>query len=417
MKTRRQMDSLRIALVHDQPNAVSETFIRAHAERLPGVVAVFHAQKGFPAVDGRPVVVHGRWARAGRRLATAFLRRDWPWEVDRAWEIAIGGVAANVTLAEYGTTGTLVGGACQRIDAPLVVHFHGFDASRKDILDRKAADYGRMFGRAAAVVAVSRAMEQQLLRLGCPREKLIYNPCGVDCGRFEGAHPATANPHFVAVGRMVEKKAPHLTIAAFARVVSECPEARLRLIGDGLLLGVCRDLAAAFGIEHAVTFLGAQPHEIVAREMRQARALVQHSVTASNGDSEGTPVAVLEAGAMGLPVVSTRHAGIPDVVAEGVTGFLVDERDVGEMAKHMLTLIRNRALSGELGRNAAAHVRRHYTMEQSIGRLARILRAAANRQGIDAVRASIDAELPVAPSIATPEHERPPMNTRLVCGK
>ena len=360
--------------------------------------------KGFPAVQGRVAVTDSRWARAGQRLATALFRRDRPRDTEHAWESAIGGVAANVTLAEYGTTGTLVSGACERIGTPLVVHFHGFDASRTDILARKAADYRRMFSRASAVVAVSRAMEHQLLQLGCPREKLIYNPCGVDCVRFEGADPARANPQFVAVGRLVEKKAPYLTIAAFAHVARECPEARLRVIGDGVLLGVCRDLTAALGIGHAVTFLGAQPHEAVAREMRQARALVQHSVTASNGDSEGTPVAVLEAGAMGLPVVATRHAGIPDVVQEGVTGLLGDERDVEVMATHMLTLIGNRTLCRELGRNAAAHVRRFYTMEQSIDRLARILGAAASRQDIAAVRASIDSELPVAPSTATPGH-------------
>ena len=88
---------------------------------------------------------------------------------------------------------------------------------------------------------------------------------------------------------------------------------------------------------------------------------------------------------------------------EGVTGLLGDERDVEGMATHMLTLIGNRALCGELGRNAAAHVRRYYTMEQSIGRLARILRAAASRHSIDAVRVSIESELPVVPSQATPE--------------
>ena len=148
---------------------------------------------------------------------------------------------------------------------------------------------------------------------------------------------------------MVEKKAPHLVLATFARVLRECPDARLHFIGDGALLGVCRDLAAALGIDHAVTFLGAQPHDIVEREMRQARALVQHSVIASNGDSEGTPVAILEAGAMGLPVVATRHAGIPDVVADGVTGFLVEERDVCGMATHMLALARNPASRASAG--------------------------------------------------------------------
>ena len=398
------MESIRIALVRDRPDGVSETFIRAHAEGLPGVVAVLHAHKGLPFVDGRPAVSQGWWARARRRLSTGLGRHDSRTWGDRAWAMALGGAKADVTLAEYGTTGALIHGACRRIGAPLVVHFHGFDASVTDLLDRKAGDYRRMFGVAAAVIAVSRAMEHQLLALGCPRETLIYNPSGVDCARFDGADPAGAGPLFVAVGRMVEKKGPHLLLAAFARVVSECPAARLHWIGDGALLGVCRDLAAALGIEHAITFLGAQPHDVVEREMRQARALVQHSVTASNGDSEGTPVSILEAGAMGLPVVATRHAGIPDVVVDGLTGFLVDERDARGMATHMLTLARHPTLAGQLGASAAVRVRSHYTMEQSLGRLTRVLHAAAARQPMDAVRASIEGELPPTPSSATPGH-------------
>ena len=399
------METIRIALVRDRPDAVSETFIRAHAERLPGVVAAFHAHESLPVVDGRPAVAQDWWARAKRRLSTGLGRHDSRAWVDRAWAMAIGGARADVVLAEYGTTGALVDGACARIGVPLVVHFHGFDASLTDVLDRKAGDYRRMFGSAAAVIAVSRAMERQLLRLGCPRGTLICNPYGVDCAKFHGADPARAGLLFVAVGRMVEKKGPHLLLAAFARVVAECPAARLHWIGDGALLGVCRDLAAALGIEHAITFLGAQPHDIVERQMRQARAFVQHSVTASNGDSEGTPVSILEAGAMGLPVVATRHAGIPDVVADGVTGSLVDERDVREMATQMLTLARNPSLAGQLGHNAAVRIRSYYTMEQSLDRLARVLHAAATRQRMDAVRASIERELPPTPLPATPGHD------------
>ena len=166
------------------------------------------------------------------------------------------------------------------------------------------------------------------------------------------------------------------------------------MIGDGILLDVCRDLVSAMGIGHAVEFCGAQSPDVIAAEMRQARAFVQHSITASDGDSEGTPVAVLEAGAAGLPVVSTRHAGIPDVVIEGVTGLLVDERDVDGMAGHMRMLIRNPDQATELGRRAAAHVRRYYSMEQSIDRLAWVLNAAACRHDMGPTRASIEAELP-----------------------
>jgi glycosyltransferase involved in cell wall biosynthesis len=113
--------------------------------------------------------------------------------------------------------------------------------------------------------------------------------------------------------------------------------------------------------------------------MRRARAFVQHSVRTSYGDSEGTPVAVLEAGASGLPVVSTRHAGIKDVVIEGETGFLVDEGDIEGMAAHMLTLARDADLAGRMGRRAREHVAANFSMEQHIARLAEVLEGAAQR--------------------------------------
>jgi colanic acid/amylovoran biosynthesis glycosyltransferase len=100
---------------------------------------------------------------------------------------------------------------------------------------------------------------------------------------------------------------------------------------------------------------------------------VQHSVVAESGDSEGTPVAVLEAGASGLPVLATRHAGIPDVVVEGTTGLLVDERDVDGMAEHMVRVLRDPALAGALGRAARAHVAENFSMAHSVARLWRVI--------------------------------------------
>lgn len=382
----------RICIVQPLLNVVSETFIRTHGERLPGVVAVVHRRNGVPWVGDRPALAQDAFTRAQRKLARMLLRRDWNWEIEEGYASTIRETQAQVVLAEYGPTGLAVARACQRTGVPLVVHFHGYDASAQDVLKRHADAYQRMFEQAAAVIGVSRAMDRQLLALGCPREKLIYAPYGIDCERFEGARPADAAPIFVAVGRFVEKKAPYLTLAAFARVAGEYPEARLRMIGDGALMSVCRDLACGLKIEDKVVFLGAQPHDVVQREMRQARAFVQHSIVASSGDSEGTPLAVLEAGAMGLPVVATRHAGIPDVVVEGKTGLLVPERDVNGMARHMLTLARNSAFAGELGQSAAAHVRQYYTMEQSLMRLSRVLASAARREDMSIVRTEISAE-------------------------
>ena len=148
------------------------------------------------------------------------------------------------------------------------------------------------------------------------------------------------------------------------------------MIDEGLLRDVCMDLAMTLNIEDAVTFLGAQPPTVVRQEMRQARCFVQHSVTAeSNGDSEGTPVGILEAGASGLPVVSTRHAGILDVVIDEETGLLVDERDVAGMALRMRRMLDDPDLAARLGQAARTRIKRHFSMEQSIGRLWNIITA------------------------------------------
>ena len=369
-----------------------ETFIRAHDERLPGVVGILSRDLGKVALDGEPVLCDETPRTALRRITQILQRRGKLWEIDRAYETAFRRTQADVVLAEYGTAGVRVLRACRQAAIPLVVHFHGADASKYKVLSRYSEDYRRLFTRAAAVIAVSRAMERRLLSLGCPSEKLIYSPYGVDCDTFVGSHPLIAPPQFLAVGRMVEKKGPNLTLMAFARVLEQRPDARLRMIGGGDLLATCRDLATSLALDHAVAFLGSQSHETVREEMRYARAFVQHSVTAADGDSEGTPVSILEAGAAGLPVVSTRHAGIPDVVVEGKTGLLVDEGRTDEMAQHMLTLANDPKLADELGRHAALHVRLHYTMTRSINRLADVLAAAASGSPIALVREAIEAD-------------------------
>jgi len=110
--------------------------------------------------------------------------------------------------------------------------------------------------------------------------------------------------------------------------------------------------------------------------MQKARCFVQHSVVASSGDSEGTPVGILEAGASGLPVVSTRHGGIPDVVIEGETGFLVAENDVDGMAQRMVQMATSPDLAGMLGHRARKHIQDSFSSERSLGRLWSIIESA-----------------------------------------
>ncbi len=344
-----------------------ETFVRAHADHLPASVTLID---GFPPhIDQRPILSQSVVSRAARKAARVLRRREWKWETTSAYLKAFRRTGARAVLAEFGQAGVAVMDACRRTGLPLIVHFHGADISKHATLSKYGEDYQVLFREARAIVAVSRAMQQKLVALGAPPEKVHYSPCGVDCGLFSSASPATAAPVFLAVGRFVEKKAPQLTILAFARVHQRRPDARLRMIGNGPLLDACRDLARGLGLAPAVTFLDSQPHRVIQDEMRSARAFVQHSVVAPSGDAEGTPVAVLEAGASGLPVVATRHAGIPDVVIEGKTGLLVDEHDVAGMADAMIRLTDDASLAAQLGEAGRIQVRTHFSMERSIDRL------------------------------------------------
>jgi glycosyltransferase involved in cell wall biosynthesis len=363
--------SRRICVVTPYLPAVSETFIQGHVEGLPAKVVLVYGWP--PSVDGRPVLSTS--SRAFHKL-WRMVSGD---GLDRAYTVAylkaFQHYRVAAVLAEYGTTGVLAVAACRQLGIPLVVHFHGYDASVHAVLKENADQYRNMFHEAAAVIAVSRPMQRKLISIGAPAEKVHYNPYGIDCREFAGADPAAAPPVFVGAGRFIEKKAPELTLQAFAEVRRAVPEARLRMVGDGPLLQRCRELAIELGIADGVAFLGAQPHSVVREEMRRARCFVQHSVEAASGDSEGMPVSILEAGASGLPVVSTRHAGIPDSVAEGETGFLVDEHDVAGMTSHMLRLARDPALAGKLGQAARRRIQASFSKEQSYAHLWTIIEA------------------------------------------
>jgi colanic acid/amylovoran biosynthesis glycosyltransferase len=356
--------------VHRKPT-ISETFIRSHAERLGGGATLVYGE--VPYKDGESLWSDSAVARLYTKgtMLLSGRRKD----VTHNYLRAFRKLKTTVVLAEYGTAGVLVMEACRRAKIPLIVHFHGFDASVKGVLEKHRDNYRALFEICTAIVVPSRAMKDQLISLGAPSAKIACNSYGVDCSLFKPAAVEHSPPVFLAVGRLVDKKGPHLTILAFAQLAKNVPEARLRMIGEGPLLGPCQDLAHALGIQESVTFLGAQSHDRVREEMQQARAFIQHSVQALNGDSEGTPVSIMEAGASGLPVVSTRHAGIPDIVVEQETGFLVEERDVGGMANHMQLLADDPRLASKIGRAARQHIESGFAIEQSISRLSSIIAA------------------------------------------
>ena len=385
---------MRVTIIKNREVKLTETFIRTHAEHLPAEVSIIHGER--PRIEDGATVPSVYWMARGlaRRLGSSADERG----TTAIYAYLLKKARADVVLAEYGTTGERVWRACESLSLPLVVHFHGYDASREEVLQRYGGGYREMFRYATAIIAVSRTMRQSLIDLGAPAEKVVVNPCSVDLDTFAIGAPDEAPPTFLAVGRLVEKKAPHLLILAFAEVHRQCPEARLRVIGDGSLEGVLTDLVAALGLGDAVDLLGPQPHDVVREEMQRVRAFVQHSVVALDGDSEGTPVSVLEASASGLPVVSTDHAGIPDAVQDGETGFVVSERDVEGMAARMLEVARSPELARRLGQAGRVRMEALYSRELRMRRLWEVVRRAheGRSPGPDLLHDPIQDETPLS---------------------
>jgi glycosyltransferase involved in cell wall biosynthesis len=364
---------MNVLIVGNEKNGVSQTFVQQHIQAFAkGTEYIYGAKRLFYHHD-EPLFPKSILARAAKRLPVIG-----NWFQPEAYLLRfVKNRRYDVVLAEFGNIGADILPTCKKCNLPLVVHFHGYDASINAVVQLYKERYLELFAYAFAVIAVSTKMVRDLEKMGCNRKKIILNTYGPHIDFFD-SRPLFSSPHFLSIGRFVEKKAPLLTLRAFVKVYSRMPTAHLTMVGDGALWQKSKKLADTLGISHKVNFKGALPHKKVIRLMEKASVFVQHSITAPDGDCEGTPVAVLEAGAAALPVVATRHAGIMDVVIEGETGFLVDEGDIDGMADAMLKLIVDSSIAKTMGAKARVHIKNNFNIERHIGNLRDILQKAAS---------------------------------------
>lgn len=276
-------------------------------------------------------------------------------------------------LAEYGPSGVEMMHICEELSIPLIVHFHGYDAYRDDILLSYGAHYPEMFGKTDAIVVVSKHMAGQLINLGCDASKVFHIPYGVHTNLFSQYNTDIKIDQIVACGRFVPKKSPQNTIRSFKKVHEKFPETQLVMIGDGELLDECKMLAQELHLGNHVQFTGSLGQNDIARIFAVSKIFVQHSITTQHHDSEGTPLVIMEAGAAGLPVVATRHAGIPDIIEEGVNGFLVPENDIDAMAEKIIFLLSEPNKAEEMGCNLKNKVLDYYTMNRYMNDLRNLI--------------------------------------------
>ncbi|TDX00054.1 glycosyltransferase [Dinghuibacter silviterrae] len=355
---------IRLALICPQKDAYSETFIRFHRTRIDAEVFLLYEGLLPRRSEEGPLLASSLPARAFRKIFSLLFPRLLNIH-ERKLVKFLKARKVDVVLAEFGMTGASLMGVAKKTGLPLFVHFHGLDAYKFDILRDYGARYREMFGLATRIFVVSEHMRRQLLTLGCDPERLVLNHYGPGEFFFDVVNRYRPGC-FVSVGRFVEKKAPSLTIEAFGKIRERFPDAILTMVGDGPLLEQCRGRVRELQMEDHVVFAGVLSPAALLPLFEEAIAFVQHSRVAPDGDSEGTPVAVLEAGAGGLPVVATRHAGIPDVVIDGLTGFLVEEGDVEAMAIAMGALADDPSLARQMGTAARKRIREHFTLERHI---------------------------------------------------
>jgi glycosyltransferase involved in cell wall biosynthesis len=356
---------LRLLAFVPSARAPSETFIRANLRGLPfDTIAYFGDDLSWrrPAQGAyaTAVLLSKLLTRVGLRRAATLPPSLVAWALCHRHR-------PDALIAEFGFHAVRMMEASSWSGIPLVVQFHGSDASARSRLVPLRERYGRLLTIAAGVVAKSEPMRRTLIALGAAPQRLVVSPCGADAGLFRGSAPTQAPPVFLAVGRFVAKKGPLHTIRAFATALKQLPSGpaaalRLVMVGEGPLLPAARRLADELGVRDQVQFPGLCPPAEVAERMRQCRAFVQHSLVAPDGDSEGSPVSVMEAQLSGLPVIATRHAGIPEVVLEGETGLLVAEGDVPAMATAMARLAADPELAGSMGRAAARRAGSAFTV-------------------------------------------------------
>jgi colanic acid/amylovoran biosynthesis glycosyltransferase len=170
----------------------------------------------------------------------------------------------------------------------------------------------------------------------------------------------------------VQKKGIEYAIRAVAKARERHPENRYEIIGDGPLRGALEKLVAELGLKESVILHGTKDSEFIRQRMAKAHVLILASVTADNGDQEGTPVTLMEAQASGLPVLSTRHSGIPEVVLDGKSGFLVPERDVEALAERLAFLVEHPEVCRELGACGRKHIEAQFDLRQLNRDLVRI---------------------------------------------
>ena len=352
----------------------SEPFIVQQAQRLRRYRPVYlgRLRFGAPPQDACSLALEDlapRWTLA--RVGWQMLSRD-----PRPYQRLLKAHHPSLIHAHFGIEGVYALPLARRLDIPLVTTFHGFDATlaRYALLCSPAWAHYPLGRRTLAregelFLCASSFIRDRLLAMGFPEARTRTHYIGVDCHAIRPRDPSEEAPLILHVARLVEVKGTRYLLRAFASVARRHRDIQLVIIGEGPLRRPLRLLATRLGVRDRVRFLGALPHAQVLAWMRKAAMLVLPGVRTATGREEGLGLVLLEAAATGVPVVGSRVGGIPEVVRDGLSGFLVAEKDAQALGARLGELLDDAALRRAMGAQGRALAERCFDLHRQTAAL------------------------------------------------
>lgn len=258
------------------------------------------------------------------------------------------------------------------LSGKLIVQLRGHDISEIIKLNGEKF-YSALFRYADYFLPVCDYFRKRALALGCPDNKISTLRLGIDCNRFQFSERRKSIKEpikILLIGRLIEKKGVEYAIRAISALRKNNYNVELSIVGDGILKGKLQRLCRKLRLGKYVNFLGEKNQTQIIEILNKSHLFVAPSVATKSGDQEGIPGVIKEAMACGLPVVSTYHSGIPELVKNGISGFLVPERDADTLADKLSYLIEHPKLWPKMGRAGRRFVEKNFNKETMIRELA-----------------------------------------------
>jgi colanic acid/amylovoran biosynthesis glycosyltransferase len=281
------------------------------------------------------------------------------------------GTLAPIALA-YRDAGILKG--------KLITTFRGIDIS-KYVKENGTRVYDRLFKEGNFFLANCEFFRERAMKLGCEPNRIVVHGSGLDCRKFsfKPRHfPTDGKVRIATTGRLVEKKGIEYGIRAVAKLAKFYPNIEYNIIGDGELKEDFEKLIIELDVGKIVKVLGWKQQQEILEILDTCQIFVAPSVTAADGNQDAPVNTLKEAMAMGLPVISTFHGGIPELVEDGISGFLVPERDADAIAEKISYLIQHPEIWEGIGKAGRVRVEEKYDMHKLNDELVKIYKQMLN---------------------------------------